>query len=367
MLILFLLLSYVKTPEQKLIELREKLKEEREKIESLEKEEKSILYTIKKLDDEICLIRELLQELKKEEKRIKEEIKETENYINKVEEKLGKKREILKRRIREMYKYGRLHPLEIVLLSHSFNDAIKRVKYLSLIAEQDMRVFRQIKALIERLKLQRELLDGKLTYLKEIRKEVEEEENNLRKRKKEKEDFLSGITKEKEKTKKLIEELKQAEKDLEKLILALELERRKKAKGKEYFEKFKGKIPWPCKGEVVSGFGLKYHPKYKTATKNNGIDIKADWGDDVYAVGDGKVVYADNFLGYGKVILIDHGDGFYTLYAHLSSMSVGVGDDVKQGEIIGKVGDTGSVDEPILHFEIRKGGKPVDPMLYLKR
>ncbi|RKZ22375.1 hypothetical protein DRQ20_03845 [bacterium] len=367
MLLFLFILSQVKTPEQRLIELREKLKEEREKIASLEKEEKSILYTIKKLDDEISLTRELLQELRKEEKRITGEIEETENYIKKLEEKLERKREILKKRLREMYKHGKLHPLEIVLLSHSFNDAIKRIKYLSLIAEQDMRVYRQAKALIDRLKLQRELLDGKLAYLREIKEEVEKEEQNLKKRKKEKEDFLAGVTKEKKKTKKLIEELKQAEKDLEKLILALEKERRKKAKGKEYFEKFRGKIPWPCKGKVISGFGLKYHPKYGTATRNNGIDIKADWGEDVYAVGDGKVVYADNFLGYGKVILLDHGDGFYTLYAHLSSMSVGVGDEVKQGEIIGKVGDTGSVDEPMLHFEIRKGGKPVDPMLYLKK
>jgi len=78
-------------------------------------------------------------------------------------------------------------------------------------------------------------------------------------------------------------------------------------------------------------------------------------------------VYAGKFLGYGRVVLIDHDGGYYTLYAHLSEMRVALDQQVETGQVIGLVGDSGSLKGPILHFEIRKDGKPVDPLVYLRR
>jgi murein DD-endopeptidase MepM/ murein hydrolase activator NlpD len=108
------------------------------------------------------------------------------------------------------------------------------------------------------------------------------------------------------------------------------------------------------------------HPKYNTTTKNNGIDINGRYGDNVFAVAPGKVAYADRFMGYGNLVLIDHLDGYYSLYGHLSEILVRVGDEVSVGRIIGRVGESGSLSGPMLHFELRKNGKPVDPVAYLK-
>jgi len=105
----------------------------------------------------------------------------------------------------------------------------------------------------------------------------------------------------------------------------------------------------------------------RTTVKNNGIDIKAPLGTPVHAVAKGKVVYNDRFLGYGNVVLVDHGKGYYTLYAHLQDIKVNLKDIVEKDQVVGSVGDTGSLEGPKLHFELRKNGKPVDPIPFLKK
>jgi septal ring factor EnvC (AmiA/AmiB activator) len=101
--------------------------------------------------------------------------------------------------------------------------------------------------------------------------------------------------------------------------------------------------------------------------RSNGIEIKAPYGTAVKAVAQGKVVYAERFLGYGKVILIDHGGGFYSLYGHLADYLVSLGAAVKELQSIGTVGDTGSLEGPRLYFELRQNGKPVDPLGWLSK
>ncbi len=361
-----LLLPGESTPQKKLQDLRHSLREQRKKIKELRGKESSILQSIQEIDNEIYLNRKLIGELKKEETNTEEQITFLENKINRLSKRLTAKKKILAKRLREIYKYGEIHPVEIILLSHSFDDAIKRIKYLILIAQQDQRVYQEILRISQVLTEEKETVISKLKKLKIIRKEAEDEGNNLLAEKKNKKRYLSATKSQRENAEKLAAEMRQAERDLQKLIASLEKQRKAK-KGITYFDTHKGQIIMPVEGKIVGKFGFIKDPKYGTITKNNGIDIKAPWGEDVYAVYSGKVVYADNFLGYGKVVLIDHNNGFYTLYGYLSSITVDLGNDVLTGDIIGKVGDTGSTEFPKLHFEIRKNGKPVNPLIYLKR
>ncbi len=121
----------------------------------------------------------------------------------------------------------------------------------------------------------------------------------------------------------------------------------------------KGSLPWPLHGRIIATFGSKLHPRYKTKTSNLGIDIRAAPSSPVRAVADGRVAYADQFLGYGNLVIVDHGGGFYTLYANLTEMTARVGNEVTAGTRLGAAGD-------YLHFEIRKDGKPVNPMDWLQ-
>jgi septal ring factor EnvC (AmiA/AmiB activator) len=118
---------------------------------------------------------------------------------------------------------------------------------------------------------------------------------------------------------------------------------------------------------VASAFGRQEHPKFRTVTYNRGIEISAAMGRPVLAVYDGTVLYADWFRGYGRLVILDHGGGYFTLYAHASELLVKVGDQVTRGQPIARVGDTGSLEGPQLYFEVRHRGKPQDPLAWLER
>ncbi|WP_244501817.1 murein hydrolase activator EnvC [Stappia sp. ES.058] len=120
---------------------------------------------------------------------------------------------------------------------------------------------------------------------------------------------------------------------------------------------------WPARGRIISDFGTK-----PGGTRNEGINLALPEGADIKAVEDGTVIYSGNELkGYGNLVLVRHDDGWVSAYAHGSDLLVKRGDAVSRGQTIAKAGSTGSVSQPQLHFELRRGNKPVDPMQYLAR
>jgi murein DD-endopeptidase MepM/ murein hydrolase activator NlpD len=124
-----------------------------------------------------------------------------------------------------------------------------------------------------------------------------------------------------------------------------------------------GKFRWPAKGAILHGFG-----KRGDGTQSDGIALSVPVGTDVHAAGDGTVAYAGSELkGYGNLILVRHDNGFVTAYAHTSEIMVKRGDAIKRGQVIAKSGQTGSIDQPMLHFELRQGTKPVDPVPHLEK
>ena len=115
---------------------------------------------------------------------------------------------------------------------------------------------------------------------------------------------------------------------------------------------------------AASGYGMRLHPIWKTYKFHEGLDFAAPTGADIYATGDGKVVKAEYSGGYGKMVLVDHGFGYQTLYAHMNSIGVVVGGEVKRGQVIGTVGNTGDSTGPHLHYEVHKNGRHVNPIDY---
>ena len=167
----------------------------------------------------------------------------------------------------------------------------------------------------------------------------------------------------------LEKDLKKAEAEYDKLNqLAKEIEseivRRQKVTG-PYTG---GTMGWPVPGysRISSYFGYRVHPIYKVKKLHTGIDIPAPTGTSVVAASDGVVIYSGTLGSYGKVIMIDHGGGIVTLYAHNSYLSVSEGQKVKRGDVISKIGSTGASTGPHCHFEVRKNGQYVDPLPWLK-
>lgn len=127
-----------------------------------------------------------------------------------------------------------------------------------------------------------------------------------------------------------------------------------------------GVVGWPVSGPITSPFGMRFDPVQHRYQLHSGLDIAAAQGTTIAAAADGRVIFAGWYGGYGNAIIIDHGGGTSTLYGHCSQIFVGVGQDVVRGQAIGAVGMTGDATGPHVHFEVRRNGKPVDPMGYLR-
>ena len=129
----------------------------------------------------------------------------------------------------------------------------------------------------------------------------------------------------------------------------------------------KGRLRKPVQGKIFSKFGVSKNGDYKSFTFQSGIDIKVERGEPVRSVFKGKVLFAQWLKGYGNMMIINHGDNYYTLYAHVEELFKKKGEAVETGEVIATAGDTGSIKGLCLHFEVRHHGKPVNPMQWIRK
>jgi septal ring factor EnvC (AmiA/AmiB activator) len=125
-------------------------------------------------------------------------------------------------------------------------------------------------------------------------------------------------------------------------------------------------MEWPVQGKLVRSFGRSVHPRFQTVTVNNGVNIAAQLGAPVAAVAEGKVEFCDRLPGFGQCVILDHGAGYYTLYAHLDRAFVSAGGQAARGQVIAEVGRPSAGESPQLYFEIRQGKTPLDPADWLR-
>jgi septal ring factor EnvC (AmiA/AmiB activator) len=162
----------------------------------------------------------------------------------------------------------------------------------------------------------------------------------------------------------MLEELKTASKRILKVIREAEKRDKFTAKG---FSKLKGKLPWPLRGRVAIPYGSQRDPRFNTPIFRSGAYFQSTKDTSAKAVYHGKVVFAEWFKGYGKLVIINHGEGYHTLYGSLSEIFTNVGDIIKERQVIGRVGNSGVLNAPGLYFELRYKGKPLNPLQWLKR
>ena len=133
------------------------------------------------------------------------------------------------------------------------------------------------------------------------------------------------------------------------------------------FKALKGQLPWPAGGRIISKFGRQWNPKLKTTTENPGIDIKGKPGSSIRTVLGGVVTTITYIRGYGTTIIVDHGGGFYTVYSHVTNIQTNVDSQVRNGDVIAYMGDSGSINGSKLHFEIWGKGQKLDPEKWLRK
>ncbi|HXX74719.1 MAG TPA: peptidoglycan DD-metalloendopeptidase family protein [Nitrospiraceae bacterium] len=351
-------------------QLKDQIEEKRKQADEAGKKRDSVLQGLQSLDERLVQYRQAHQDISRKVRKKDQEIDTLTRQMSSLREHIDERRDAILARLRIQYMEGRLGHWKTLLASDSYGDFQRRLLYLSAVSERDyalMETFRADVELMQRAERQRE--DARTNMLV-YKQSTEKHLNDIKALKKEKRVYLTSITHEKESYERALQELERSASRVDSLLRELENRRRAamvKPPAGSLPRGLKGLLPWPAEGSVITYFGRQKHPTFNTYVQRKGIEIRTSEGSSIHAVMPGTVVYADWLKGYGLVIIIDHANGFFSLYAHASKILTSVGAQVTAGQAIGETGDTGMTGENTLYFELREGADPVDPLQWLAK
>lgn len=390
----------IKQKEKELQKLRNDIQAYEKKIRESDKKEKVTLERLDNLERQSILIRQLIQKLREEELGMTAEIDTAKTTIAGLEGQLQFLKSHYANYVCSVYKHGRVYDLELLFSSQSINQLSIRIQYLKRFSEQRAKDLKEIDKNKVILEQKNEQLQVKLQSERQLLIEKTHEEENLKRTFSRRQMVLKKIRKNKKTYQRELNRKMGAFQQIEKLIADLiekeqirkereETERheRELAEAREReqvksipsptlkpvelktsfaFAQQRGKLRWPVThGSVQSRFGNQIHPVLKTVTQNTGIDIATPVGSDVLAVADGEVSVLSFIPGFGNVLILNHYNGYRTVYAHLSDVAVTESQRITEGTVIAKSGDT--VAGAILHFEIWKERKKQNPEWWLAK
>lgn len=268
-------------------------------------------------------------------------------------------------RLRALYKMNMIGRLDTAGLPSSLFDFFLQQNAMKRVIRSDFELLDQQSEDLKRLDVLEEELKREIQAKSDLEKQVRDQVRINQVESGKKEMILRQIRKKKKLSMAAVESLKDAAVRLDNEIENIQSDDVTGA-SEESFTGYKGRLKLPVKGEVISFYGPARTGAYNAYTFQKGIDIRAERGEPVKAVYRGEVVFAQWLKGYGNLLIINHGDNYYTLYAHLEEFFKKKGEKVDTGEVVATAGDTGSIKGMCLHFEVRHHGKPVNPMHWLR-
>jgi septal ring factor EnvC (AmiA/AmiB activator) len=322
-------------------------------------QEKGLLAEVERLDLEVRLRSEQLRETQLVLSRASEQMETTVRRVKELEGSVAQARPQLAARARALYKMGELSYLRMLLSVERPADMLRGYRFVSSLARRDREKVAALRQDLGALSSTRADLEKKTRETLALRADQDRARRSLELDRQRKSELLTSLVEKKETHAAYLSELEEAEGKLGQLFSGLSV-----AEMTVPITVFKGTLPWPAAGPVRTTFGRHKHPRFETYTVHNGIEIAAAADAPVAAVHDGTVAFADQFLGYGLMVILDHGGKNYTLYAHLAEARVKPGERVRTGDAVGTVGAYGA-DGPGVYFEVRSQGKPQDPMEWL--
>jgi septal ring factor EnvC (AmiA/AmiB activator) len=384
MIVLIASLLFAQQRKQNVAQIQNQLQAIQKEISGLEKhiktednrlkiETKSIIN----IDKQISLTHQQISIFRNRIRQGKETISSLENQIDSLQSKIQALQKIFKQQVVFAYKYQRGKQYDWLLGASNFNEIFIRYSYFKKVADAERNIFLDLNRSQERLQSKEKQLAEELKSVEKSLSSAKKTEVNLNSRRKTKTRLVNSIKKNKNVLSQALQEQKESYDKLKNIIATLEKRRPKRQlkvdtqvkweKISGSFSKNRGKFNWPVQGSVLHGFGRFKNPELKTVLNNTGIDIKAPRGQGVRCVFPGVVSMITYMSGFGNTVIVDHNDGYYTVYAHLDQILVNAEDFIEGGMSVGTVGESGSLEGPKLHFEIYGSDKNLNPLKWLKK
>jgi len=353
-------LTELEQRQRELEEVGRKIEERQRQLDQVKQKEKTVSNQLNVLEADIEKTEAEIEYLGKKLSVLDTEIALVSNDLQKAEARLGERTDIFNQRLREIYMQGDMSYLEVLLEASSITDFLTRFDFLQKILEQDVSLLKEIEEERQYIAKRKIELETRQIQVESVKLDNESKQAYLKQQREEKEKLLSSIQAQKEAYERALDELEATSRELERIIRELQARQPRAPQGTGRMI-----VPLASHNGISSDYGMRTHPILKVRRMHTGVDFAAPQGTPVRAAQSGEVIFTGWMGGYGRVIVIDHGGGVSTLYAHLSAINVAEGQKVSKGDKIGAVGSTGWSTGPHLHFEVRENGTPVNPHQYI--
>ena len=346
--------------ENKLEALRKAIETRRERVAGYERRERGLLEALEAVDASAALLAEAEREAREELRDARARLESLAQEERQLEAELVRTRKALAARAVSLYKAGELGPVRLLFSADSLRGFLARSRALRRLLEHDRGMLDRQRKQAEALAAARveslaaaEARDRALSEYDRRTREMQTERKERRR-------LLAAVRGDREQERAALIELERAARALEDKLASLRSRSRSGS-----FAAGKGRLPPPVEAAISRSFGLEVDREFGTETFRKGIDYDVQVGATVRAVAEGIVRFAGRFHGYGNLVILDHGDDYFTVSAHLEQVAVEVGDAVGAGAVVGTAGETGSLRGPVLYFEVRRGAEALDPARWL--
>lgn len=371
----------IATVQDDLAGIRKELKAKRLLLKKSAKLESRVSGEIDEIEKRLLAKQSELKELQSNLRKIQGEIAACRREIEAVQNEADRRRRQIEQRLRSLYKAGEMGTLRMFFSAGSFPQMTETMIHTRSVVDHDRRMVEEYRRTIDRLQRLQARLEADRNRLDGVNRQAVAKTREIEVEKVKKSELLQKVREEKRGYQASIRDLQANARRLQAMIEKLEAAGRTRYSEKSVsreggavespaagkgFGAQRGRLKLPVNGTITTRYGRHKHPEFNSYTVSNGLSIAAPVGSPVSSVYEGTVIYAGYFRGYGNMVIIDHGGGYYSLYAHNSALLSKEGSAVARNEVIARVGDVDSTAGPKLYFEIRYQGRPVDPEAWVR-
>ncbi len=341
-------------------DLQDQIQQSHEELEEVQSQLSENLQQIEKLDEKIRESENQIEKLDAQVKQLQEEISSIQSQLDVAEVNYEKQKEIMEKRLVAIYEAGETRYLDVLLKSSNISEFLSSYYLITEIASVDKNLLDEVESEKKEIELAKQKLEKNQETLATALQTQTKTATVLQNTKALRENYISRLSDEEKAKQAQIDEMTQQYEAVNNQILELAVQ----GLDSVYIG---GELAWPVPGytKITSNYGMRVHPITGQYKLHTGVDISAPIGANFIAANDGIVIKAEYNTAYGNMVIIDHGGGISTLYAHGSEILVTVGQTVKKNEAILKVGSTGYSTGPHAHFEVRINGVVTDPLPYI--